>query len=132
MDVEAEAEAALVDLVPEKSKSLYESAYKKFEKWRKENNIQSIDDKCMLAYFSQAMVSQKPSTKWSRYSMLKTTINMKTGINIASFASLLPFLKRKAYGYSPKKSKILTKEQIFKFLKEANDNTYLAVKVNVI
>ncbi|XP_062558992.1 uncharacterized protein LOC134223803 isoform X2 [Armigeres subalbatus] len=132
MDVEEVAEAASDRLIPEKSKALYESSYKKFDEWRTKHGIQAVDERCLLEYFSQEMASQKPSTKWSHFSMLKSTINCNLGINISSFKTLVKFLKSKADGYSPKKSKILTKEQIFKFLKDADDDKYLALKVVLI
>lgn len=130
MDVEAAAEAALAGLLPTKSKPLYEGAYKRFEDWRLKKKVQEINEKCMLAYFSQEMAHLKPSTKWSHYSMLKTTINLNTGVNIGTFMNLISFLKRKSDGYRPKKSKIFTKEEIFRFLKDADDENYLATKVS--
>ncbi|XP_062702622.1 uncharacterized protein LOC134285581 [Aedes albopictus] len=132
MDVDAAAEAALAGLLPEKSKTLYENSYKRFNDWRTKNKIAAVDEKCMLAYFSQEMGSQKPSTSWTHYSMLKSTLNMHMGVDISGFRNLISFLKRKSDGFRPKKSKILTKEQIFKFLKDADDTIYLATKVVLI
>lgn len=129
MDVEAAAEAALAGLLSEKSKTLYEAAYKKFDDWRLKNKILAVDEKCLLAYFSQELSTMMPSTKWSQYSMLKTTINFKMGINISNFKNLVAFLKRKSDGYRPKKSKILTKE-IFAFLQNADDGSHWGPKVN--
>lgn len=131
-DVELAAEAPLAGLIPEKSKALYEGAYKKFEEWRTKNLIQSIDEGCMVAYFSHEMADIKPSTKWSHFSMLKATISMKLGVNIGGFTKLTSALKQESDGYLPKKSKIFTKEQIFRFLKEADDDYFLATKVNFI
>lgn len=132
MDIEAAAEAAINGLLPEKSKALYEAAYKKFEDWRLKNRVKTTDEKCLLAYFSQELKDKRPSTKWSQYSMLRTTLNVKMGIDISGFMNLKSFLKRKSDGYRPKKSKIFTKEQIFKFLKEAEDSIHLATKVNLM
>lgn len=129
MDAEAPEEVATDRLIPEKSKALYEGSYKKFDEWRSRNNYTTVDENAMLAYFSQEMGNQKPSTNWSHFSMLKATINMNLGINISGFTNLVSYLKQNCDGYSPKKSKILTKGEIFRFLKEADDEKYLALKV---
>lgn len=130
MDIEAAAEAAMNGLIPEKSKPVYEGAFKKFQDWITKNRIETTDEKTLLAYFSQEMKDKKPSTKWSHYSMLRTMIGLRMGINISGFLNLKSFLKRKSDGYRPKKSKILSKEEIFKFLKEADDSVYLVTKVS--
>ncbi|XP_039439555.1 uncharacterized protein LOC120420554 [Culex pipiens pallens] len=132
MDIEAAAEAAMNGLLSEKSKALYEAAYKTFQDWQAKNRVQATDEKCLLAYFSQELKDKSPPTKWSLYSMLRTMINVKIGIDISGFMNLKSFLKRKSDGYRPKKTKIFTKEHIFKFLKEAEDSVHLATKVALI
>lgn len=73
--------------------------------------------------------THKPSTLWATYSMLKTTLNINNNININKYDRLIPFLKRQSQGYTQKKSKVLTSEQIQKFLNEADDQKYLLIKV---
>lgn len=55
--------------------------------------------------------------------MLKATINNKDNVDISKFSYLIGFLK------NPKKSRILTREQIVKFIQEADDDTHLLQKV---
>jgi Fe-S cluster biosynthesis and repair protein YggX len=50
-DVEAAAQAAISTLLPEKSKHLYESAYKKFDEWCTQQKMMVINEKTLLAYF---------------------------------------------------------------------------------
>ncbi|KAK5649505.1 hypothetical protein RI129_000534 [Pyrocoelia pectoralis] len=64
--------------------------------------------------------------------MLRTMLNIKENIDISKFARLIALLKTFSKGYLPKKSKILEFEHITKFLGEAPDNIYLAVKVVLI
>uniref|UniRef100_A0A1Q3EXH3 Putative crypton-1 tc n=1 Tax=Culex tarsalis TaxID=7177 RepID=A0A1Q3EXH3_CULTA len=130
--MDGDAGATADGLLPEKSKPLYESAFKRFQDWQTKNRIDATDEKSLLAYFSEELGAKKPSTKWSLYSMLRTMIQLKMGINIGDFVNLKSFLKRKADGYSPKKSKIFTKEQVFNFLKEADDSFHLVTKVALI
>ncbi|EDS42366.1 conserved hypothetical protein [Culex quinquefasciatus] len=101
---------------PKKSKALYEAAYKTFQDWQAKNRVQATDEKCLLAYFSQELKDK----------------SRRRSIDISGFMNLKSFLKRKLDGYRPKKSKIYTKEQIFKFLKEAEDSVHLATKVALI
>ncbi|KAH0816055.1 hypothetical protein GEV33_006736 [Tenebrio molitor] len=72
----------------------------------------------MLAYFMQRSKLLKPSTMWSEYSKLRTTIYLNR--------------KRQSEGYRGKKSKVFTKDEVHAFLKEANDETYLMLKVLLI
>lgn len=129
MDGDAAADAGMDGLLPEKSKPLYEVAFKRFQDWQTKQQVLTVDEKGLMDYFSQELGNKKPSTKWSVYSMLRTMIHLRMGVNIAGFVNLKSLLKRKSDGYCPKKSKILTKEQIFRFLKEADDSIYLCLKV---
>ncbi|KAJ8975441.1 hypothetical protein NQ317_014199 [Molorchus minor] len=52
--------------------------------------------------------------------------------DIGAQVGLIIRLINKAVGYQAKKSKVLTREQIDKFLKEANDDKYLLLKVILI
>jgi hypothetical protein len=60
--------------------------------------------------------------------MVKTTLNLKNGINIEKMSKLRASLKRQNDGYTPKKSRVLTKEQVDRFLNFAPDNKYLMMK----
>ncbi|KAB0795175.1 hypothetical protein PPYR_12014 [Photinus pyralis] len=73
-----------------------------------------------------------PSSLWSLYSMLKATILIKKNIDISRFPKLIAFIKRQNDGYKPKKSKLLTREEMDRFLKEAPNDKYLLSKTEVI
>lgn len=53
-------------------------------------------------------------------------------MDISKYNKLQALLKRSSEGYAPKKSKILEEDDINKFLREADDKMYLAMKVSVI
>lgn len=77
------------------------------------NWVEEINEKTLLAYFSSELKDLKPSTKWSKFSMLKLMINKNHNISIGNHANLIAFLKRKGDGYKPKKSKgALRREEI--------------------
>ncbi|XP_034939162.1 uncharacterized protein [Chelonus insularis] len=123
-----DAEAPL----PKKSKEKYMTTYNKFIEWMKTKQIELISENIMLEYFYQLGKELKPSTLWAMYSMLKNTINSHHNINIGVYTKLLSYLKVRSIGFSSQKSQVLKSEQIKKFLAEAPDEIYLAMKVALI
>ena len=126
LDIQQAAETALSTLVPEKSKNLYETTYNNFETWVKEKHVENFTEKVLLAYFLKLSTTLKPSTLWgkrvnSKYSMLRTMIYLNRNVDISKFTNLIAFLKRKASGYQAKKSKVFTKLEIERFMKEADN-----------
>ncbi|KAJ8983598.1 hypothetical protein NQ317_004235 [Molorchus minor] len=53
-------------------------------------------------------------------------------IDISKFPKLIAFLKRTGDGYQAKKSKILAKSEIDRFLSSADDKEFLMIKVGLI
>lgn len=126
------AETAMENSLPGKSRDLYNKAYQNFQRWRESKKAQSFSEKVLLAYFSEMAEKMQPSTLWSRYSMIKSVMKNQQNIDIANYHNLVSFLKRKSAGFHSKKSKILTSKDIQKFLSDAPDNQYLAIKVPII
>lgn len=122
------AKAVTLDLLPNKSRAKYLQIYNKFLDWRATQNTTSFSENVLLTYFDYLSKSLKSSTLWSVYSMLKTTLNSNHNVHIEKYTKLIAFLKQKNVGYIPKKSKILTHNQVHKFLNEAPDYQYLASK----
>ena len=73
----------------------------------------------------------KPSTLWSKYSMIKAVLSVKENIEINKFSRVIAFLKRNSVGYEPTKSKVLTRQEIDTFLTNADDMKYLLIKVSL-
>jgi hypothetical protein len=48
---------------------------------------------------------------------------------LLKYGQLIAFLKRQAEGYKSKKSKVFSKNEIARFLKEASDDNFLFTKV---
>lgn len=130
-DVEEAAQSALSTVIPQRSKARYDLAYEKFGKWLEDKKIKRINEKVLLAYF-EGRKNQKVSTLWTLYSMLRSELTLKKNIDIAQYTSLHAFLKRQSQGYRAKKSNILTKENVSRFMTEAEDETYLMTKVALI
>lgn len=130
-EIEVAAENAVRNLLPTKSRLLYEKAYNEFLKWCEEKQVKEYSEKVLLAYFSEKSSTYKPSTLWSHYSMIRTSLSINKNININTFPKLIAFLKRTTDGFKPKKSKVLSRENIIKFIREAPDKDYLMIKVEI-
>jgi len=129
-DLQNIAENIKENLLPSKSKHRYEHVYENFIKWKNLNNVLKISENILLAYFSERSEKFKSSTLWSHYSMLKSTLLIRENIHIEKFTHLTTYLKRQSVNYVPKKSKILTREQITEFVKSAPNEQFLMIKVS--
>ncbi|KAJ8966651.1 hypothetical protein NQ317_012857 [Molorchus minor] len=97
------AQSAVRQLIPKKSSRQYEIAYNEFKGWCSPKKIKKVSKKAvLLAYFKHKINKIKPST-------------------------LCKFV-----GYRPKKSRILTKKEIERFLQEAPDNRFLLEKMELL
>lgn len=129
-DIENEAHNVITDLVPSTSKKKYEDAFDRYEKWCSEKNVKHItSEKVLLVYFKEMSETQKPTSLWCYYSMLRTIISIKKNVDIKKYFNLIAFLKRKSEGYKPRKSRVFIKEEIARFLLEAPDERFLCMKV---
>lgn len=123
---------ASVNLLPQKSKDRYEKTYISFCEWCKKKKIEGFSENVLLIYFNEMAKGKLSSTLWSIYSMLKSTLVVKENVDISKYSRLIAFLKRKSVGYRAKKSKVLRREEMNKFLSEAPDDRYLLIKVSKI
>ncbi|KAJ8985283.1 hypothetical protein NQ317_007070 [Molorchus minor] len=105
------ANIAISNLLPTKSRSLYDIAYNRFKKWCAEKN------------------NYKSSALWAQYSMVKSCLIIYDKHDISKFPKLIAFLKRTGDGYQ---AKILTKSEIDRFLSSADDKEFLMIKVGLI
>lgn len=118
------------DLLPPKSRELYLKTYNLFCDWKTTNGANSFSECIFLNYFNELTKTKKPSTLWSIYSMLKATVRIKHNIDISNYSKLVTYLKRLSEGNKPKKSRVLSSENIERFLNDAPDHSFLAVKVS--
>ncbi|CAH0560672.1 unnamed protein product [Brassicogethes aeneus] len=121
-----------INLLPEKSKKKYEATYKNFLDWRARHNLDSFCENIVLKYFEQLSEKYKSSSLWAQYSMLRSTLIINNNVNIENYRKLKDFLKYKSQGYTAKKAKTFSQEEINRFINEAPDEIYLATKVALI
>jgi hypothetical protein len=129
LKVTERANAAIATIIPGKSKIQNEKAYIQFREWCTTKNVVRISEKMLLAYLDEKSAKLKPPTLWSTFSMLKAMLNVKENIDVRKVPTNVPYLKKKSVGYRGKKSKILTPEDISKFIEEAADEKNLLKKV---
>lgn len=123
-------QTAELQLLPEKSRVKYVKAFDLFNEWRHKKGAKTFSETVLLSYFLELANSKKPSTLWSTFSMLKSTLKVKKNVHIENYPKLMAFLKKTSAGHKPKKSKILTASDVERFLNDAPDVDYLAAKVS--
>ncbi|KAH0814301.1 hypothetical protein GEV33_008491 [Tenebrio molitor] len=119
-------------LLPVKSKAAYEKVYASFCYWRENNKVSAVTEEVILAYLDEKQETLSPASLWPHYSMLKSSLKVKENLCIEKFCSVTAYLKQINVGHHAKKSKVLSREHIEKFLLEAADETYLFVKAALI
>lgn len=130
--VEDAAANIRLETLPEKSRKLYLKAYEHFMTWMKSKKIQKINENAVLIYFQELSKTYKPSTLWSKWSMVRSMVLTKNNIDISKFESVKQLLKRKNRDHVKKKSKVFTEENIAKFMVAAPDEKYLAHKMVMV
>lgn len=123
------AEEVTSNLLPTKSAGVYQASYERFLRWCNGKKIKIYSENVLIAYFSE--LQMKSSTKWSHYSMIRSLLSVKHGLDISKYLRLRAYLKKENEGYMPKKSKVFTKEQFEHFLQAAPDMQYLGMKVSL-
>jgi len=62
--------------------------------------------------------------------MIKLVLKVKHNIDISKFYNLTAFLKKANDGFRPKKSKVLEREEVEKFLSEAPNGVYSMMMIS--
>lgn len=75
--IREEANRAITNLIPEKSRQFYNKEFRELEVWMKNKGIQLVNEEVLLAYFLYLSEKLAPSSLWTKYSMVKTTLNNK-------------------------------------------------------
>jgi integrase len=92
----------------------------------------SFSENILMTYFGELSKKKKPTSLWTQYSMLRSTLSVHHDVDISKYLRLKALLKRKSLGYKPKRSKTLTSLEINRFLNEAPDEKYLFTKVALV
>lgn len=125
------AKQAVLETLPEKSREKYNCAYKNFKDWQSRNEMATISNKLVLAYFQMLSKAKnyKPTSLWAYHSMLKATLRTFEDTDIGKFAQVTAFLKAKSNGYKSVKARVFSEENIKTFIDQADDLSWLDIKV---
>ncbi|XP_047989509.1 uncharacterized protein LOC125228853 [Leguminivora glycinivorella] len=132
MDVASGVSESATSRLPERSRKAYDKIYQDFMNWKISNDIESFKEDVILSYFSEMSDKFKYSTLATNFSILKNTLVLNHKVDISKYSKVIALLKSKAEGYTGKKSKTFSPDDINKFIKEAHDDEYLAAKVALI
>lgn len=121
-----------MDTVPEKSRKTYEKAYDNYCLWKKQNNVQKSSPNIIKAYILHMQDKYKPSSMWTKLSMLKSMLLRHENINLENFPEIKIYMKKISKNHIPKKAYVFSHDDYTKFLLEAPDNEYLIHKVCLI
>ena len=129
-----DSEATLIvqkETLPKKLSERYLLVYETYKNWKNEHqkSLSNYEENNMIVYFTELKAKVKPNTLWSVFSMLKNTMSTRENIDLSKFSNLKKLLKNLNKDYIPKKSATLTWDQVQKFMNEASDYIYLAIKV---
>ncbi|KAJ3652150.1 hypothetical protein Zmor_018140 [Zophobas morio] len=124
-----EAEEAPLQLLPAKSREQYEKVFSEFNEWKAKRGVMTINGEVLLPYFLNLKWKYAISSIWSKYSVLKASINVNKNIDIGKYSKLTAYLKSESRGYKAKKAAVLERAHVEEFLTRACDKKYLMIKV---
>lgn len=93
--------------------------------WCQQRDVKRYSESVLLAYFSELVNKGLIASLWPKYSMLKSTLAVKDNVDISKFNKITMFIKRR-----PKKSKVIEKKHVQKFIAAVPNNIFLMTKVN--
>lgn len=124
------AREAVLETLPKKSRDKYIRTYKIFKDWQSRHGMPKISNELILAYFHMmAKKKYKPTSLWAYHRMLKATLRTHEDVDIGTFKQVSAFLKSKSVGYKSKKARVFTEDQIKTFIDDADNLSWLDVKV---
>lgn len=125
---EAEDETS-VKRLSEKSRKTYEVIYSIFMSWRSLNNLTSLSENVIMAYLKEASQKYKRASLCTRYYVLRNMLIKKHNVDIGKYESVQLFIKEIAASVQSKGVRFFNLHEVEKFIAEAPDDTYLAIKV---
>ena len=131
-DILRKAKEITMNLLPSKSKKEYVKEYNAFKEWRKKQKTTSFAEPLMQVYFESLSKKFKPPTLWSKYSKIASVARAYDNVDMTNYTKLKAFLKGLNSTHVPKQAMVFTPEEITKFCNEAQDNSYLDMKVRSI
>ena len=117
------------NLLPKKSREIYEDVWQKYKNFCFEKKIEEIYEIDTVYAYLNWMHTKKewtsPSTLWNKYSIIKSMVFNKSSIkfdNNPVEKQIAIWIKQKQVTYHTKKSDMFTKEQISNFLENGELN----------
>jgi hypothetical protein len=94
-EIKKEAINVASSLLPAKSLARYEREYEEFKNWQKNNNVTGVTEDVLLVHLHQLSDKFSPNSLWSKWSMLKSCLEIKENAEVRRFVFLLQTLSKK-------------------------------------
>ena len=130
----AEAKEILGCPKKEKTKKVYDRYWRMYENHCKKHNIQTTySEVSVIDFFINLKDKYSKGSLWSIYLCLNHHFQVRKKTNLKMFARLKIIMKRITEGHVPKKSAVLTEEEIKGIFEKLDDNnpTHLLSKIGV-
>lgn len=125
------AREAVFETLPKLSREKYTRVYNNFKEWQKKYGTESVSNELILAYFHTLATKKKykPTSLWAYYSMLKATLRSYENVHIEKYKQVSAFLSARSSGYKAKKARVCSEDNIKTFIYQADEVSWLDVKV---
>jgi hypothetical protein len=115
-----------------KSSKIYFMWYSKYLEFFNSNPFALHWEESVFAFLRFASCHYAPTSLWQAYSCLCKVFLFKFKLNISKDPIISSFLKGLSRNHLPKKSMVLSKESIDKFLADADNNDHLINKCAIV
>lgn len=125
------AREAILETLPKVSREKYTRVYNNFKQWQKKLGTESVSHETILAYFHMLATKKKykPTSLWAYFSMLKATMRTYENVLIDKYKQVSAYLSTRSAGYKKKKAKVFSEDNIKTFIDQADEFSWLDVKV---
>jgi hypothetical protein len=95
MNVPEEIKKEAINVASSLLPARYEREYEEFKNWQKNNNVTGVTEDVLLVYLHQLSGKFSPNSLWSKWSMLKSCLEIKENAEVRRFVFLLQTLSKK-------------------------------------
>jgi hypothetical protein len=85
LEIIEDGSSAVLNLLPNKSRKLYDAVYNRFREWCVEKKVRIYTENVLLADVGEKSKDYKSSTLWAQYSMIRSSLIVNSNIDISKY-----------------------------------------------